>query len=145
MAPRAALAEEATAIPEPMPERLVARAAAMYPRPEDRPPAAAPVAATSAAASAACTLPAPPRDRIEASARVPKKKKQLHASYLLQRLRFFSPRKYAPNGTIILKMNAATSNTLNTIDISFSSLNTFRYLYLNFYCCYCEAFYFFIS
>ncbi len=67
-APRAALAELATAIPEPRPEIPVTRAAPRYPRPVARPSAEEP---------AACTLAVPAKLTTVATRSTPKNIKQL--------------------------------------------------------------------
>ena len=67
MAPRAALAALATAIPPPIQESPVTRAAARYPIPVAS-------VAPEAAVSAACTLSGPASIAMDAIARAPKKK-----------------------------------------------------------------------
>ena len=73
-APRAALAELATAIPEPRPEIPVTRAAPRYPRPVARPSAEEP---------AACTLAVPAKLTTVATRSTPENPQHLRLPFLL--------------------------------------------------------------
>lgn len=104
IAPRAALAADATAIPPPIQERPVERAAAMYLHPSPEEEATASVAADAL----------PVNIIMFANTKVPKKKNTLKPRAALKPPFFFLLNKNAPNGIKILKSNAATKIYLVT-------------------------------
>ena len=98
IAPRAALAADATAIPPPIHERPVERAAAIYLQPSPDEAATASVAADAL----------PENIRMLAKIKVPKKKNALKPRAALNPPFFFLLNKNAPNGIKMLKINAAS-------------------------------------